>query len=62
MKKYRPVLECANCLRKTKDCNCSSKLTLVIAECGNCKNCLDEEWSYCPFCGYEVDYESEEQL
>lgn len=53
-KKYKPVLECANCLRKTEDCTCSSKLQSVVESCGNCGEPLYEDWSFCPMCGFEI--------
>lgn len=58
MKKYKSIKSCANCLRQTKDCTCSSKFTAVVEECSNCENWLDEEWNYCPFCGYEIESKS----
>jgi hypothetical protein len=54
--KYKKVRFCINCLKDTKDCNCASKLTDVAETCGNCGEFLDEAWSFCPVCGYEVDW------
>lgn len=56
-RKYKPVPFCSNCLRETKDCDCPSKLTHVVDCCGNCKEPLEECWSFCPVCGYEVNEE-----
>ena len=54
--KYKKVKMCANCLRETDKCKCSSKLIQVMETCGNCDEPLDETWSFCPICGYEVNW------
>ena len=60
MKKYKPVKSCANCLMKTEDCKCSVRLVGVVEKCEHCKQWVDEEWNFCPTCGYEIGVEIKE--